>query len=83
MELTPEIEQLFASGAESITAIELTYQNGGKVIGTIRKIRLSPLRIVIQKSVIEKRERPKHKAVFDHVTRMKLSFEDGTDKVFK
>ncbi len=83
MEITREVESLFAAEAESIIAIELTYQNGGKVIGTIRKLRLSPLRVVIQKSVIEKRERPKHKAVFDHVTRMKLSFKDGTDKVFK
>ena len=50
MELTPEIEEIFASRAGQITRIELTYKNGGKVIGTIKKLRLSPLRLVIQKS---------------------------------
>ncbi len=67
MELTPEIEEIFASRAEKVTRIELTYKNGGRVIGTIKKLRLSPLRLVIQKSVPEKGERPRHKVVFDHV----------------
>jgi hypothetical protein len=83
MLLTTEIEQIFASRAETISGIELTYRNGGKVIGTIRKLRLDPLRIVVQKTVLEKRERPRHKVVFDHVSRMQLSFDDGTEKVFE
>ena len=83
MEITPELANLFGSEPDKIESVEITYQNGGKVIGTIMKLRLSPLRIVIQKSVIEKRERPKHKAVFEHVTKMQLSFKDGIDKVFQ
>jgi hypothetical protein len=83
MEITQEIEQIFATRAETITGIEITYRNGGKVIGTIRKLRLAPLRMVVQKTVIEKRERPRHNVVFDHVSRMQLSFEDGTAKVFE
>lgn len=82
MEITEEIEGLFESQAETISSIEITYRNGGKVIGTIRKIRLAPLRIVLQKTVLEKRERPRHKVVFDHVSRMQLSFEGGSEKVF-
>jgi hypothetical protein len=88
MELTPEIEEIFKTAQEQIASIELTYKNGGKVLGTIRKVRLSPqrlspLRLVIQKSFPEKGERPKHKVVFDHVTHMKLSFNDGSEKVFQ
>jgi hypothetical protein len=98
MELTPEIEEIFKTAQKQIASIELTYKNGGKVLGTIRKVRLSPqrlspqrlspqrlspLRLVIQKSFPEKGERPKHKVVFDHVTHMKLSFNDGSEKVFQ
>lgn len=83
MEITQEIAQIFTSQAETISGVELTYQNGGKVIGTIRKIRLAPLRISIQKTVLEKGERPRHKVVFDHVSRLKLSFDDGSEKVFE
>jgi len=83
MEITAEIESIFSEQADSISRVELTYRNGGKVIGTIRKIRQSPLRLVIQKTELEKGERPKHRVVFDHVVQMQLGFEDGTDKVFE
>ncbi len=83
MELTPEIEEIFKTAKEQITEIELTYKNGGKVLGILRKVRLSPLRLVIQKSLPEKGERPKHKVVFDHVTHMQLTFNDGSEKVFQ
>ncbi|MDX2430037.1 MAG: hypothetical protein QNK35_03825 [Bacteroides sp.] len=83
MEMTPEIEEIFASRAEEITSLELTYKNGGKVIGTIRKRRLSPLRLVLQKSAPEKGERPRHKVVFDHVTLLQINFEDGSEVVFQ
>lgn len=88
MKLTPEIEHIFASQAEKITSIELTYKNGGKVKGSIRKVRLSSLRfsslrLVIQKSDPEKGERPRHKVVFDHVTRLQLTFDDGSEQVFQ
>ena len=87
MELTPEIEKIFASDSERISLLELTYKNGGMVIGTIRKLRLSPLRlrplrIVIQKSAPEKGERPRHKVVFEHVSLMRISFRDGSEIVF-
>jgi len=87
MEVTPEIEKIFASGAEGITQLELTYKNGGMVIGSIKKLRLSPLRlrplrIVIQKSDPAKGERAKHKVVFEHVTLMRISFRDGSEIVF-
>ena len=82
MEVTPEIEKIFASGAEGITQLELTYKNGGMVIGTIRRLRLLPLRIVVQKSDPAKGERAKHKVVFEHVTLMRISFRDGSEIVF-
>jgi hypothetical protein len=82
MELTPEIEKIFTTEQDRIVEIELTYKNGGKVLGTIRKVRLSPLRLVIQKSFPEKGERPKHKVVFDHVTHMQITFDDGTQASF-
>ena len=83
MELTPEIEEIFLTSQEKITEIELTYKNGGKVLGAIRKLRLSPLRLVIQKSSPEKGERTRHKVVFDHVICMNITFEDGSEKVFQ
>lgn len=83
MEISTEIERIFAEQADAISSVELTYRNGGKVIGTIRKLRLSPLRLVVQKTVLEKRERLKHRVVFDHVTSMRLRFEDGSEKKFE
>lgn len=82
MELTPEIEQLFASDSERISLLELTYKNGGMVIGTIRRLRLSPLRLVVQKSDPAKGERPRHKVVFEHVIRLRIIFQDGREKIF-
>jgi len=82
MELSTQIEEIFASRAEEITHIELTYKNGGKVSGTIKKLKLSPLRLVIQKTDPQKGERPRHKVVFDHVTLLKIVFQDGSRNVF-
>ena len=82
MELTPEIEKIFASDSERISLLELTYKNGGMVIGSIRKLRLSPLRLVIQKSDPSKGERARHKVVFEHVTQMKVGFQDGSEIIF-
>ena len=83
MELTTEIEEIFTSRVKQITKIELTYKNGGKVLGAIRKLRLSPLRLIIQKSSPEKGERTRHKVVFDHIICMNITFEDGSEKVFQ
>lgn len=82
MELTPEIDQLFASESERIALLELTYKNGGMVLGTIRRLRLRPLRIVVQKSEPGKGERPKHKVVFEHVIRLRIIFQDGSELIF-
>ena len=82
MEITPETEKIFASDSERISQLELTYKNGGMVIGTIRRLRLRPLRIVIQKSDPAKGERPKHKVVFEHVIRLRIIFQDGSEKIF-
>ena len=82
MELTSEIEQIFASDSDRISRLELTYKNGGVVIGIILRLRLRPLRVVIQKSAPEKGERPRHKVVFDHVTQMKVGFQDGSEIIF-
>ncbi len=79
MEITAEIEQFFADPGR-IAEVELTYQNGGRVLGTIRRVKLAPLRVVIQKSNPAKGERPRHKAVFDHVTHLRLTFADGSVK---
>jgi hypothetical protein len=78
MEITPEIEKIFATRPDEIKGIELTYLNGGTVTGSIRKIRHSPLRLFIQKSAPQKGERARHKVVFDHVTQLGITFTDGT-----
>ena len=82
MELTAEIEKIFSAKQDRISGIELTYKNGGIVRGTINKVRLSPLRLVIQKSSPEKGERSRHKVVFDHVTRLQITFNDGSQASF-
>ena len=83
MEITPELVSLFGSELEKIESVEITYQNGGKVIGTVKKARQKPLKVVILKSQVERGERPKHRVVFDHVTQMQLTFLDGTTKTFE
>ena len=81
MEITPELAILFGSELDQVESVEITYQNGGKVIGTIKKVRQKPLKVVIQKSHVEKGERPKHKVVFDHVTHIQVTFRDGSTKI--
>jgi len=82
MELSPEILQIFEADSERIERLELTYKNGGRVLGTIRKLKLSPLRIVVQKSQPSRGERPRHRVVFDHLTGLKIVFNDGSEKDF-
>ena len=80
MEITPEIASLFGSEADQLERVEITYQNGGKVIGTVKRARLRPLRVVIQKSHPEKGERSKHRVVFDHVIRIRVTLRDGSTR---
>ncbi len=82
MEITPELANLFGSEPDKIESVEITYQNGGKVIGTVKKVRQKPLKVVILKSQVERGERPKHRVVFDHITQMQLTFLDGSTKTF-
>ena len=82
MEITPELAILFGSELDQVESVEITYQNGGKVIGTVKKARQKPLKVVIQKSRVEPGERPKHRVVFDHLTLLKVTFHDGSSKTF-
>jgi len=82
MILSPEIDLLFAD-PDRISQLEITYQNGGKVIGSIRKVKYKPLRVLVQKREPAKGERPRHKVVFDHVTLLEVFFTDGTKQSFE
>jgi hypothetical protein len=81
MNITEEIVELLDSG-DRVASVELTYKNGGKVLGTIRKMRRSPLKVVILKSDPQKGESPKHRVVFDHVTELRVNMADGSEKRF-
>jgi len=83
VEITPELAILFGSEPDQVESVEITYQNGGKVIGTVKKVRRKPLKVVIQKSEVEPGERPKHKVVFDHVIQIQVTFRDGSVKTFE
>jgi hypothetical protein len=83
MEITPELANLFGSEQDKLESVEITYQNGGKVIGTVKKARQKPLKVVILKSHVERGERPKHRVVFDHVTQLQVTYRDGTTKTFE
>ena len=83
MEITHELVSLFGSELDKIESVKITYQNGGKVIGTVKKARQKPLKVVILKSQVERGERPKHRVVFDHVTQMQFAFLDGSMKTFE
>ena len=83
MEITPEIAILFGSELDQVENVEITYQNGGKVIGTVKRVRQKPLKVVIQKSQLERGERSKHRVVFDHVTQMQVTFRDGATITFE
>ena len=82
MILSPDIEAIF-SAPDRIAELTCTYQNGGKVRGSIRKVKNKPLRVVIQKSEPGKGERPRHKLVFDHVMLLEVVFTDGTRQRFE
>lgn len=81
MILSSDVESIF-SDPDRILEIELTYQNGGKVIGTIRKVKYKPLRIVLQKSHSIKGENPRHRVVLDHVIHLRIRLEDGSEVYF-
>ncbi len=81
MIITPEIESI-VSDPDRISELDFTYQNGGKVKGKIRKLKYDPLRLVIQKSSPNMGERPKHRVVFDHVTHLRVTFNDGSEQNF-
>ena len=83
MEITPEIAILFGSELDQVESVEITYQNGGKVTGRVKRVRRIPLKVVIQKSQMERGERPKHRVVFDHVTQLQVTFLDGSTKTFE
>ena len=78
MDFTPEILRLFKADPPVISKIELVYPNGGRVKGSIKKLRHSPLRLIIQKDEPEKGESSRHKARFAHVSSMKFTLKDGT-----
>ncbi len=81
MEISPEITEIFAD-PDRIVALECTYKNGGKVAGTLRKVKQAPLRVVVQKSDPARGERPRHKVVFDHVISLQVTFDDGSVQIF-
>jgi len=78
MKVTPEVIGAFTPGTQKIRSVRLTYRNGGEVNGTLRKLRLSPLRVVLQKTNPAKGEGARHRVVFDHVTAMEVQYADGT-----
>ncbi len=82
MEVTSELEKLFETDYERIKHIEVTYQNGGKVIGTAKSITLNPLALVIQKSEVKRREKPKHRVVFEHITHIEITLIDDSKICF-
>jgi hypothetical protein len=42
MEITSEILEAFSAGKTGIREVRLTYKNGGKVLGIVRKLKLRP-----------------------------------------
>lgn len=80
MEITSELEKIFESNTEEIKEIELTYQNGGKVTGTVKSVGFNPLTLVVQKSELRNREKPIHRVNFNHVTSLEITFTDNSKR---
>ena len=83
MIVSEEMEGSIESGFDTIAKFEITYKNGGKVLGTAKRIKYSPLKITILKDPVPKGESSKHKVVIDHVIKFSLLFKDGTSKSFE
>ncbi len=83
MKITEELEQVIKSDFEAIEKFELTYKNGGKVLGTARKIKHSPLRLNILKVPVPKGEKAKHSVLFDHVISIALIYKDNSIRKFE
>ncbi len=83
MLVSNEMEGIIESEFDSIDKFEITYKNGGNVLGTAKRIKFSPLKITILKDPVPKGESSKHKVVFDHVVKFYLHFKDGTTKNFE
>ena len=78
MEITTEITRAFAADPEMIQIVKLTYRNGGVVNGTIRKLKISPLKMVLQKTDPGSGERALHRAIFEHVSALEVHYTDGS-----
>jgi hypothetical protein len=83
MKITEELEQIIKSDFEAIEKFELTYKNGGKVVGTTKKIKYSPLRLSILKDPVPKGEKAKHRVMFDHVINISLIYKDNSVRKFE
>ena len=83
MEVNIDLVKHLTSGMTKVKSVEVTYRNGGKVVGFVKSSNPSPLKVVIQKFSFAKREKPTHRIKFDHVTSLQLIFEDDTKEIFK
>ena len=83
MNITPEMESSIQADLTSIEKFEFTYKNGGQVIGSVKKIKFSPLKITILKNPVPKGESSKHKVVFDHLVKFSLHYKDGSTRSFE
>ena len=77
MLISPDILDCLRQGKEAVEEISLTYRNGGRVVGSIHKLRMKPLKLVIKKTEPKAGERPRHRMVADHVSKMEITMKDG------
>ena len=83
MKVSEELEGNIESEFDTIEQFEITYKNGGKVIGSAKKIKFSPMKITILKNPVPKGESSKHKVVFDHVVKLTIHKKDGASHSFE
>jgi Tfp pilus assembly ATPase PilU len=83
MKITAEIEKILLERNGEITLIEATYPNGGKVKGTIYKIRKKPLTVSVLKQGNLSIGNARHKLVFDHVVSLLITFKNGEQISFE
>lgn len=82
MEVSSVLEKIFKRDSENIMSLEVTYLNGGKVIGSVKKFRFSPLQIIIMKDQSGNKKANLHRVVFEHVVSLHIKFLDGSVQVF-
>lgn len=77
-----KLENYLQAEKENLKIVEVFYPNGGAARGTVRKLRFSPLKVVLDKLDGSGSKSGKHRVEFAHAKNINVILLDGTVEEF-